>query len=332
VVWIIVLVIHAIILHFIGEIGWIQSFADSAVFNINFALIGFGIWYIVRYTRLDASQVFNTFSTHLGGSLLLVSVWLFASRTALSVIYKSDENYLQFLSDSVLWRGIIGFLYYTIIAVNYYLIQYYQDFQKQKLRESEISRLLRESELSALKSQINPHFIFNSLNSVSSLTLSDPGKAHEMVINLSSFLRYMLSSSKTQLVKLSEELKAVQLYLGIEQIRFGEKLNVRVNCNRDSLELKVPQLILQPLVENAIKYGVYESTDKNNIDINCSQINEYLIVEIVNDVEPGGVPAKGQGIGLKNVKSRLELVYRNPELIEIEKSETKFRVKLSLPQ
>jgi sensor histidine kinase YesM len=175
VVWIIVLVIHAIILHFIGEIGWIQSFADSAVFNINFALIGFGIWYIVRYTRLDASQVFNTFSTHLGGSLLLVSVWLFASRTALSVIYKSDENYLQFLSDSVLWRGIIGFLYYTIIAVNYYLIQYYQDFQKQKLRESEISRLLRESELSALKSQINPHFIFNSLNSVSSLTLSDPG-------------------------------------------------------------------------------------------------------------------------------------------------------------
>ena len=109
-------------------------------------------------------------------------------------------------------------------------------------------------------------------------------------------------------------------------------MNVRVNCNRDSLELKVPQLILQPLVENAIKYGVYESTDKNNIDINCSQINEYLIVEIVNDVEPGGVPAKGQGIGLKNVKSRLELVYRNPELIEIEKSETKFRVKLSLPQ
>lgn len=331
-VWIIVLIIHAFILHFIGEIGWSVSFVDSAIFNINFALIGFGIWYIVRYTRLDASQVFNTFSTHLGGSLLLVSIWLFASRSALSAIYSKEEAYIQFLSDSVLWRGVIGFLYYTIIAVNYYLIQYYQDFQKQKLRESEINRLLRESELSALKSQINPHFIFNSLNSVSSLTLSDPGKAHEMVINLSSFLRYMLSSSKTQLVKLSEELKAVELYLGIEQIRFGEKLNVRVDCSENSQDLKVPQLILQPLIENAIKYGVYESTDKNNIDITCSQRKEFLIVEISNDIELGGVPAKGQGIGLKNVKSRLELVYNNPELIEIDKSETKFRVKLSLPQ
>jgi sensor histidine kinase YesM len=91
-------------------------------------------------------------------------------------------------------------------------------------------------------------------------------------------------------------------------------------------------LILQPLVENAIKYGVYESTDKNNIDIRCSKKNDFLTVEVINDIEPGGVPGKGQGIGLKNVRSRLELVYNNPELIEIEKSDTTFRVKLSFPQ
>ena len=268
-VWVIVMIIHTIILHFVGNTSWAQSITDSVIFNINFAIIGFGIWYVVRFTSLDAKQVFNTIITHLGGSLILVSIWVFASRTALSVIYQSDQTYLNFLSDTIIWRAIIGFLYYTIIAVNYYLIQYYQDFQAQKLRESEMSRLLRETELSALKSQINPHFIFNSLNSVSSLTLSNPGKAQEMVINLSTFLRYMLSSSKTQLVKLSEELRSVKLYLSIEQVRFGDKLNINIECDEETEDLKVPQLILQPLVENSIKYGVYESTDKNSIQIKC---------------------------------------------------------------
>lgn len=331
-VWGSILVIHAIVIYYIGGVNWQYAFTDSLVYNALFSLAGLGIWYIVRYTRLDSDQVFNTVISHLAASILLVAIWLYLSRSILLAIFQNDTVLELFQSETALWRGIIGLLYYTIITFSYYLVQYYSDYQQQKLKESETNRLLKETELSALKSQINPHFIFNSLNSISALTLSKPEKAQEMVINLSSFLRYTLSPTSRQLIHLKDELEAVKLYLEIEKVRFGEKLSVDIKCDTDSQELKLPQLILQPLVENAIKYGVYESTGDNRIVINCSHKSGFLTVEVENDIESGGVPPKGQGIGLKNVKSRLELVYENPELMTIKKSENKYAVKITFPQ
>jgi len=333
VVWLQIILIHGIVLHFIGEIDWLEAFGDSLVFNSLFGIVGFGIWYVVRYTKLDASQMFNINVNHLAASIILVALWLYGGKGLLNIIFANNIEYQQFLGETVLRRGIIGFLYYIIITVNYYLILYYKEFEDQKLRESEMNRLLKETELSMLKTQINPHFIFNSLNSVGSLTITAPEKAHDMVIKLSSFLRYTIASSKSLKISLKEEIDATKLYLDIEKIRFGDKLKVTIKCDEDTDNLLLPQLILQPLVENAIKYGVYESTEESHISIKCHQHkDQVLIVEIENDIEIGGVPNKGKGIGLKNVRSRIELMYDESDLLEVKESESKFYVKLKFPQ
>ena len=150
-VWIVVATVHALILYYIGRLDLVEALSDSLVFNILFAIIGFGISYSVRFARLDGPQVLNTIVTHLVACLFLVSAWLFAGRSILTLIFKQHDFYLGFLQDTVLWRGIIGFLFYTIVAFTYYLFQYYSDFQQQKLRESETNRLLKETELRLLK-------------------------------------------------------------------------------------------------------------------------------------------------------------------------------------
>jgi two-component system, LytTR family, sensor kinase len=128
-----------------------------------------------------------------------------------------------------------------------------------------LKSLVKEAELHALKSQINPHFLFNSLNSISSLTMTDPLKAQEMVINLSSLMRYSLKHDQVDKVPFSEELKNNQLYLQIEKVRFGNKFNAVFDIDDKCLNANIPNMILQPLYENAIKYGVYEATEPVDI-------------------------------------------------------------------
>lgn len=331
-IWLIGGVLHYLLLRFALDINHFGALLDAAVFNVSFAIIGYGIWYVVRFSGIEPGSIFDAIITHLLAAMILSAIWVGTGYMVLKMIPGTGSGYLLFVKETIYWRGALGIIYYILIALNYYLVIFYTEYQQQKLRKSEMDRLLKESELSMLKAQINPHFIFNSLNSISSLILTNSEKAHEMVVNLSSFLRYTITPRDKKLVKLSQELKAIDLYLSIEKIRFGDKLDVSISCEKSLDNQLLPNMILQPLVENAVKYGVYESTDTCEINITCHSVQNAMIINILNDIEPGGIPKKGKGIGLQNVRSRLKMIYEQDNLLTIEKSDVRFSVKLIIPQ
>jgi sensor histidine kinase YesM len=307
------------------------AFADAFFNNLTFALIGFAILPIVNYSKLDAPNITNTFVTHLAAAALLIFVWVSIGYYSLSFLFSTEEVYLDFLRNSRAFRATQGVAFYFLLVLNYYLLIYYDNSRKQSVREAELLGKVKEAELSMLKSQLNPHFIFNSLNSLSYLTLTDAPKAQEMVINLANFLRFSLNSPD-KLVTLQEELKAIEQYLSIEKVRFEERLDIIVDSDEESRELKLPSMVLQPIVENAVKYGVYESVKGNHIHVKCTAKNGGLVVIVTNEFEAIGVPKKGAGVGLNNVKERLKLVYSRDSLLTVRKTEKEFSVEIYVPQ
>lgn len=183
-----------------------------------------------------------------------------------------------------------------------------------------------------LRSQINPHFLFNSLNSISSLTLTNPPGARDMIVKLSDFMRYSLSSRNDQPVTLNNEMESLRLYLEIEKVRFRERLVIEEHIDNECLGALLPGLLLQPLYENAVKHGVYESTGTVVINTSVKKAEEYVIVTISNTIDSDSVVTrKGAGIGLKNVRSRLELFFGNEADLEVVRKEDSFTVTMKFP-
>ena len=206
------------------------------------------------------------------------------------------------------------------------------ELEAKNLNETKLNLLVKESELNVLRSQLNPHFLFNSLNSISSLTISDPETARDMIIKLSEFLRYALRHSEREKTRFSDEIKNIELYLQIEKIRFGEKLIFEKEIGKGCEQGLIPNMILQPLFENAVKHGVYESTEPITIRMSCEGVARNMEIRIRNNFDSSQVSRKGAGIGLRNVRNRLMLIYGRDDLVQIHKSENEFEVKLQIPQ
>jgi len=329
-VWSLIIGAHFAVLHWYYHISIGISVADSMLFNVFFAFLGISLWNLVRYGR--ANQTFiNLFVSHIVSSLLVIGFWLISGYLILRFAI-DDVLYLSFLDSSFPWRIISGIFYYSLFVLVYYVVVYYQDIQSKVKQEAGLKTLIKEIELNALKNQINPHFLFNSLNSVSSLTITSPQKAQEMIIKLSEYLRYSLSNEEQQMTTLKTELENIQLYLEIEKIRFGDRLNFQFNCSDQILKATIPAMILQPLFENAIKHGVYESTETIHIVLDAEKVNENLMLSLKNDFDETAKPTKGEGIGLKNVQERLFLIYKKNDLVQLKKTANLFTVSIKIPQ
>jgi LytS/YehU family sensor histidine kinase len=264
----------------------------------------------------------------MAGAAITSGIWIFSTYFIITSILTGSK---EFMNDTLLWRFIIGvFFYLLIVSLNYILI-YYNSFQDKIVKEAELNSLIREAELKSLKYQINPHFIFNSLNSISALTLSQPAQAQAMTIKLSEFMRNTLSKNIKQKNQLSEELRNVRLYLDIEKIRFREKFDVIEEVSDECEKVEVPNMILQPLVENAIKHGVYESIDKVTIRIKCRQESDYLAIEVENNFDEDAISNRGEGLGLQNIRNRLKLIYNKDNLLSITKERNRFTAKIFIP-
>jgi len=330
--WLVIAAGFAFSLYYFYEFTVNEALADSLIFNGIFMAVGLALWFVVRYSSFDASQLINLIASHLAAAAMSISLTILATTTSLKNIFVADEEYLTFLSKSVPWRAGLGVMYYSVIILVYYLIRYYDDLNQRMQEQSQLETMLKESELEMLKSQINPHFIFNSLNSISSLTITAPDRARAMVIKLSEFLRYSLGKENDQLNTLDEELNNLLLYLDIEKVRFGDRLQVETDIAEDTKACTLPNLILQPLFENAIKHGIYESLEQVTIRLNAVLDGNILRVTVQNEYDPNAVSRKGKGIGLKNVTQRLQVIYGVPKLVFTEKSEEIFTVRLDIPQ
>ena len=331
-VWIILACIQTLLLWNFQEFDTFIIIVESLVSNLTFALLGLLAWYPTRYIPFQPQNPFYSLMAHIVAGLLVILIWTLVSLGLMNLFFPAKEAYLGFLADTLLWRVIIGCMIYLVLVLVYYLISYGQKLQERAQQEERLKSLVRESELNALKSQINPHFLFNSLNSISSLTMSNPDEARDMIIKLSDFLRYSLKHREHEFVPLKEEIGRMEDYLAIEKIRFGEKLQYSFVMSKDCEDVKVPTMILQPLFENAIKHGVYESVKKVHIDFICQPETDFLKIEIRNDFDPELPGRKGTGLGLQNVRQRVELSYEDAGLVKWSSKDGEFIVTLLIPR
>ena len=204
-----------------------------------------------------------------------------------------------------------------IIAVGH-AFDYYQRFHERELRASELEGRLAQARLQALQSQMNPHFLFNTLHTISALMHKDVDAADRMIMKLSELLRLALDNTEIHEVPLSQELDFLQRYLEIEQTRFRERLQIELNIAPDTLQCRVPNLVLQPLVENAIRHGVERHARPGRIVLRAQRHENQLALEVQDNGAglPDGKPLR-EGIGLTNTRTRLHQLYGDAQKFEL---------------
>lgn len=307
------------------------SVSDNAISMLIFSGLALSIWYPFSYFNNIKTGAGAMISNILAGGAVSITLWILLTRLIMSSLFRSSEEFTLYWDETFYFRIGSGVFIYILVVVSYYLFLSLITLSEKKAREARLETLVRETELRMLRSQINPHFLFNSLNSVSSLTITNPEKAREMVIKLSEFMRYSLSRKDEQPVTLRSELENLLLYLDIEKVRFGDKLSTIENIGEQCLEIKMPVMLLQPLYENAIKHGVYESTERVNIITEARITEGYLELVIKNNYDIAPSSAKGTGTGLINVQRRLEVYYGNRASLRTVKENGIFTVTLYIP-
>jgi LytS/YehU family sensor histidine kinase len=243
-----------------------------------------------------------------------------------------DNDYQAFVANSYIIRGLFSWLMIAFVSIISWIWYYLQDQQAIDRRQEDAEKLAREAELSKLRQQLQPHFLFNSLNSISALAGSRPEEARKMIQQLSDFLRGTLKKDDQQLVTLSEELQHLELYLDIEKVRFGHRLKTEINKADNTENMALPSLLLQPLVENAIKFGLYDTIGTITIRITAKTENNYLIIEIENPFDPSTTQPKGTGFGLNSVQRRLHLLYARQDLLTTQQNDSLFITSIKIPQ
>lgn len=327
--WLVAATANVLVLTFSNGIDLGIAVLEVLSFLISFAIFGTAIWYVIKYSTLENNSASRVVLAHSIAATIIVFIWIYFGVVMIKLLHPDAETWL---GKGMTNRIFGGYMLYLVSVIFFYAVNYYQGFKEKLRNEGELKALVKEAELHALKSQINPHFLFNSLNSISSLTMTDPARAQEMVINLSQLMRYSLKHDQNERVTFKQELENNKLYMQIEKVRFGSKLNPVFNIDENCLKAKIPNMILQPLYENAIKYGVYEATEPVEIVTTCACNNEVLQVSISNTYDSSVLTKKGEGIGLRNIRDRLQIIFGNPHLLKLEDNKKNFTVTLTIPQ
>ena len=315
----------AVLLYY--EIPSETGLVNALIFTFVLFGLGFSMFFAIRYMDIGIKNLPELVIYHFILASLVTFLAIYLTGKIEEIFHSKD------LLPSALVQGqaFIGILFYALIVMIFYLSNYQESLKEKQTKEDDLKRLLQEAELNLLKSQLNPHFIFNSLNSISSLTVTNPEMARDMVVKLSEFLRYALGKGEDEFVALEEELKNVSIFLDIEKTRFGDRLNIILDLDERANKIPVPVLILQPLVENAVKYSMYDTVAVANINLRTERMDSGIKISIENPYDPGDRSSRGKGIGLPNVKSRIRLLYLDKAELSVEKAGDVFRAILFLP-
>ena len=268
------------------------------------------VFYFVVLTALDMFMYFVE--------------WLFTGE-ALPQTAQWDDGYWAFFYLSV----INVYAMFLIWSVMYFVFKYFENYREARYLQLEAQTKLKDAVMLNLRNQLNPHFLFNALNSIRSLTLSDPAKARTAVTLLSDLLRYTLTSEQKNFVTLKEELDVVRDYLELEKIRFEERLVFHVQADEDVLQTLVPPLAVMALVENAIKHGIGKLKQGGIVNVVVKQENGLVEVEVINSglFSPNG----GGGIGLSNTRQRLNILYNQKAGFNIKQQHDTVSARIQIP-
>jgi sensor histidine kinase YesM len=304
---------------------------DSIISLLIYSGIGLSLWYPFSFFNSGNVKTATMISNIVLSGAISVSLWALITKFLMQNILPEGNIYNEYWEATFPYRIGTGVFIYGLIVLSYYLFNSLTNLSEKNAKEARLEALVKETELKMLRSQINPHFLFNSLNSISSLTITDPEKARLMVIKLSDFMRYALARKDEIPVSLRSEFENLRLYLDIEKVRFGERLVTEEHIEEACLDVKIPVMLLQPLYENAVKHGVYESTDAVKILTEARITDSHLEITITNNYDSTEHSAKGTGTGIANVKRRMELTYGNKSSLKNSKENGLYKVSLIIP-
>ena len=305
------------------------ALTDSLVSNILLAAAAFLLINILKYYTPGKGRYINLVALTIAITLL----WFVSSRALLLFVLKIDIGPESFWGKDFPVRLAIAFLVLGCAALAYVLIGTMEDREIQIHRKSDAEKLAREAELFRLQQQLQPHFLFNSLNSISALVGSDPTQARKMIQQLSEFLRGTLKKDDQQLISLEDELHQLSLYLDIEKIRFGHRLQTEIDISESAKSSTIPALLLQPIVENAIKFGLYDTIGQVLIRIKATRENNQLQVTVSNPFDPETAsPTRGTGFGLASVQRRLYLLFGRNDIVQTFARDNQFITTIIIPQ
>lgn len=310
--------------HMARPMARVAGIALAVPMAVLLAFVCLAPFYLCRSLPLRSVAWGKLAVRHLPATVVASAVVMLAGRLmagALASVWpRIDEH---FNSVSPILTVVVALTYLLSIALHYAFLEV------ESSRRAET--LAREAQLKALKAQVNPHFLFNSLNSISALTAIDPARAREMCVGLADFLRASLRLGERVTVPFSEELALTNMYLEVEQARFGARLRLIRDIDPACDACDVPALLIQPLVENAVKHGIAMMADGGDILISGRCERDLLSFSISNPFDPDAPAQSRNGIGLRNVRERLEARYGSAAKLRIEAGERHYQVTVTLP-
>ncbi|MFA6457018.1 MAG: histidine kinase [Bacteroidota bacterium] len=324
-------------------LGFIVSFFNSLhpLYSIGFTVpmlllygeVNLSAWYLCRAFPLERNSIWKILFVATAAVIIISAVWTLLGWGVITIIEQYFAVVLSPLpvSQSLLIVFIGGIPLYLISLAVAYLITAFAQSKESERSAYEARLLAQQSELKALRMQIDPHFLFNSLNSISALTTTNAELARTMTTTLADFFRKSLYYGAKETIALKEEISLLNHYLDIEKIRFGKRLHVEQRIDPDTLADQVPPLLLQPIVENAIKHGIADSVEGGTIVLVAQKKNDRLFITVENPMEEGAQEKKGAGMGIEIVRKRLQAVYGSNGDVKTTVANATFQVIIFLP-
>ena len=333
IVWLIPGLLITVLSVLSDNVSWFFALAFSVPVTIFLAFIGLSAYYLCRAFPLQEDKTFQLLLIFLLASVLSSALWVMLGK-GWNVILNQliSAGSMAELTDrfSAILFGIGVVLYAASASVHYLMIEFEKSMRSER-REFSLKLLAQEAELKTLRTQIDPHFLFNSLNSISALTTADPAGARKMTILLAEFLRKSLALGSKSKITLNEEIELGSNFLAIEKIRFGERLQASFDIDPAGKDCLVPPLILQPLIENAIKHGIGHLVEGGTIVIQSKRLGSRIRISVENPVDLDADSKKGANVGLDNTRKRLQTLYADEARVDIIRSDERFKVELFIP-
>jgi two-component system LytT family sensor kinase len=319
----------ALLIYYVLNFNWQIAFADSLISN---GMLAIGCCILSNmlgyYQPKNEKMLFILLIT-----AVLTVVVVFAAKYSLNYLFLTNKTYDLFLDFSTPFRIVVAFLCLAWCAIANILWYRLEEQSETQSRLLAAQNLAKEAELNKLRHQLQPHFLFNSLNSVYALTIVNPTEAGTMITKLAAFLRGTLKRDDEVWVNVAEEMEYIQLYLDIEKVRFSHRLNIDVKIEAETLGLCLPGTLLQPIVENAIKFGLYNTSAAITITIRVKLENNALVICVANPYDPEMKASKGTGFGLTAIRRRLYLLFADSNLLQTESQNNNLYITtLKIPQ
>ena len=316
-----------------GGMSALEAAVVSPLLTGVYAFVCLSSWYLCIARPIATSRILPLAVTLAVASIVAAALWVLWGATlggllALAPPFAALPEALRRATPVVL---LLGILLYLLAVALHYLLAASRDAKERGEREAELKALARDAELAALKERLNPHFLFNALNSIGSLAATRPEEARLMCALLSDFLRTTLGLSGKVEIPLSEEIALARRYLAVERVRFGDRLGVAEDLDPAAADARVPPLLLQPLVENAVKHGIAGRLDGGTLTLVTKRHGDRVSIVVENPADADAPRAEGTGLGLANVARRVAASWGDSGRFAARRVDATFRVEIDLP-